>query len=266
MIAPCAGSEPTVRRRERPRRGIYLLPTSLTVANLCCGFAAAVQAAQGRFELAALLVVVAGGLDLLDGRIARLTRTSSEFGLQFDSLADIVSFGVAPALLVYHWGLAPLERMGWAVSFLFVVCAATRLARFNLQPGSADKRYFVGLPSPPAAVALAALVYAMPEPAERAWPAGALAAGVAAVALLMVSRFRYRSFKDVDLHDRRSYLYVLPLAGALAAILAEPRVALPLLAGGYVLSGPGAYFWALRQRHRRVLAPPGEVLDEPSLR
>ena len=134
-------------RSRHLRRGIYLLPTLFTVGNLFFGYSSVVQSSAGRLELAALSIVLAAVLDGLDGRIARLTGTTSAFGIEFDSLADIVSFGIAPALLAYHWALGP-GRVGWALTFLYVVSAATRLARYNIQPPSMDKRYFVGLPSP----------------------------------------------------------------------------------------------------------------------
>src|SRR5687767_3639706 len=144
-----------MRRRQdarRLRRGAYLLPSAFTMANLFCGYACIVHAMHLEFHTAALFIGIAIVLDMLDGRIARMTGTTSAFGLEFDSLADVVSFGVAPAILAFSWGLQPLGRIGWAASFLFVAAAAVRLARFNVQTGVVhDKRYFVGLPSPSAA-------------------------------------------------------------------------------------------------------------------
>ena len=134
--------------RRKLRRGIYLLPTSLTTGNLCCGFFSLIESSRGQYELAALLIIAAGVLDGLDGRIARLTGTTSEFGVEFDSMADISSFGIAPAFLAYEWALQPFHRIGWLIAFLFVACAATRLARFNIQHSTSDKRFFAGLPSP----------------------------------------------------------------------------------------------------------------------
>lgn len=244
------------------RRGIYLLPTLFTVGNLFCGFASLVQAFAGNLEWAALLIIIAGLLDGLDGRIARMTGTTSEFGIEFDSLADVVSFGIAPAILTYVWALAPLQRVGWWLAFLYVVCAAMRLARFNIRRIVPDKRYFVGLPSPAAAAAIACLVYAFPEPRELRWVSGLIGGLVVGVAILMISRLRYRSFKEIDLHNRRSYLYVLPLAGILVALLILPEIALPGLAGGYLASGPVGYFWAVLTRSseseaRLQTEPPG---------
>ena len=256
-------------RRRRLRRGIYLLPTLFTVGNLFCGYSSVVLSARGDVTQAALLIILAGILDGLDGRIARLTRTTSEFGLQFDSLADIVSFGVAPALLAYHWSLAPYGRLGWLIAFIFVVCAAMRLARFNIQHGRDDKRFFAGLPSPMAAGTLACVVFAFPRPDPTGWVLVACALLVAAAALLMISRFRYRSFKELDLRNRRSYIYVLPVAAMLVAVVFQPRWSLLAFSGAYLLSGPVAFVWGLlRRRHVQQLGESGEseVIDGPALR
>src|ERR671919_2942431 len=154
------------RRTDRPRRfrrGVYLLPSLFTVANLFCGYACVVYAMRADFDTAALLIGVAMIVDTLDGFIARLTNTSSAFGVQLDSLADVVSFGLAPAILAFAWGLWPLQRLGWAVGFLYVTAAALRLARFNIQTAAVtDKRYFVGMPSPAAAAVIASTVFLYP--------------------------------------------------------------------------------------------------------
>src|SRR5688500_12714446 len=143
-------------RRYRFRRGVYLLPSLLTMGNMFCGYACVVYAMRGEYETAAPFVGFAFVLDMLDGRIARMTGTESDFGLQFDSLADVISFGIAPAILAFGWGLAPLGRLGWAAGFVYVTAAAMRLARFNIQSASGgDKRYFVGMPSPAAASVIA---------------------------------------------------------------------------------------------------------------
>ena len=185
---------------------MYLLPSLMTMGNMFCGYACVVYAARGEFETAAPFIGFAIVLDMLDGRIARLTGTTSEFGVEFDSLADIISFGIAPAILSFSWGLASLGRLGWAAGFLFVAAAAMRLARFNIQSAAGgDKRYFVGMPSPAAAAIPAATVYAYPWGLldyRAALPALAM---VLLPALLMVSTIRFRSFKTIDLHVRRSY-------------------------------------------------------------
>src|SRR3954447_6590860 len=150
-------------RRNRLRRGVYLLPSLLTMGNMFCGYACVVYAMRGEYETAAPFIGFAVVLDMLDGRIARLTGTSSAFGVEFDSLADVISFGVAPAMLSFAWALQPLGRLGWAAGFLFVAAAAMRLARFNIQSAAGgDKRYFVGMPSPAAAAIPAATVWAYP--------------------------------------------------------------------------------------------------------
>src|SRR5260370_32502202 len=149
--------------RERLSRGLFLLPTLFTVGNLFCGYLSIWRSIDGNFTAAAILIIVAAVLDALDGRVARWTHSTSEFGEEYDSLADLVSFGVAPAVLAHSWGLADFQSLGWMASFLFVVCGSMRLARFNIQTKVMDKRYFVGLPIPAAAGTIAALVLATPE-------------------------------------------------------------------------------------------------------
>jgi CDP-diacylglycerol--serine O-phosphatidyltransferase len=245
---------------QHPKRGIYVLPTLFTVGNLFCGFASLVQAATGHIELAALAILVGAVLDALDGRIARLTRSTSQFGIEFDSLADVVSFGLAPALLMYHWALHSMGRIGWLAAFLYVVCAAMRLARFNLKAAHIDKRYFAGLPSPAAGGVLASLGFAFPEFPVLPGLAPTVAVIVFVIAALMLSRVRYRSFKDVDLRNRRSYLWVLPIAAILVSIAVFPKAVLLVLTSIYVASGPGMYAWSLLTRGRT--ATPAAA-DEP---
>jgi CDP-diacylglycerol---serine O-phosphatidyltransferase len=251
--------------KRRPRRGVFLLPTCFTVGNMFCGFFGLVESARGQFASAGLLIIVAAVLDGLDGRIARLTGTTSEFGLEFDSLADVVSFGVTPAFLTYRWALVPFHRTGWLIAFLYLVCAATRLARFNLRHGLADKRYFIGLPSPPAAAAVATVAFAFPSPPENRMVASGLAALTTVAALLMVSRFRYRSFKDLDLRNRRSYLVVVLIAVALVAVFTHPKGALLTLAAVYLVSAPAAYLlglvWHARGRGSDASGDAGEVVE-----
>lgn len=252
--------------RRKLRRGIYLLPTSLTTGSLCCGFFSLIEASRGRYETAALLIIGAGILDGLDGRIARLTGTTSEFGVEFDSLADISSFGIAPAFLSYQWALQPFHRVGWLIAFLFVACAATRLARFNIQHGSTDKRFFAGLPSPAAAGAIASVAFAFPEPPSQLGASVLIGALVALAALLMVSHIRYRSFKGFDLKSPRSYLWVVAIVLVFVALLIHPQ-SLMVMAALYLVSGPASWVagWLTRGRtHPRgdlPVAPAGEVAD-----
>jgi CDP-diacylglycerol--serine O-phosphatidyltransferase len=225
-------------RRRRFRRGVYLLPGLFTVGNLFCGYACVVYAMRGEFTTAAPFIGIAIVLDMLDGRIARMTGTASEFGVQFDSLADVISFGMAPAILSFQWGLAPLGRLGWAAGFLFVTAAAMRLARFNIQSGApgGDKRYFVGLPSPAAAAVPAATVFAYPAgfiDYRAALPALAM---VLVPALLMVSTIRFRSFKTIELQTRRPYTVLILIAGAIMLIATHVQIALVVMAYTYLAS------------------------------
>ncbi len=221
-------------QRRRFRRGAYLLPSLFTLANLFCGYACVVHAMRGEFETAAPFIGLAVILDMLDGRIARMTGTASAFGLQLDSLADVISFGMAPAIMTFAWGLEPLGRVGWAAGFVFVTGGATRLARFNIQ-ATTDKRYFVGMPIPAAAGIPAATVWNYPQGLhdyQSALPALAL---MLVPAFLMVSTIRFRSFKTIDLHARRSYKLLVPIALGLFAFVTYPRWAVLVLAYGYLL-------------------------------
>ncbi|MGH9868404.1 MAG: CDP-diacylglycerol--serine O-phosphatidyltransferase [Candidatus Polarisedimenticolia bacterium] len=224
----------------RPRRGMHLLPSLLTVGNIYCGYVSIMRSMMGEYEMAAIFILVAALLDALDGRVARLTGTSSEFGLQLDSIADVISFGVAPAMVSFAWSLSSYGRLGWAVSFLFLICGAMRLARFNLQKTVHDRRFFVGLPIPAAACVVATIVFAHPDPpSETGEPllGGMLLMLVMLLSLLMVSKVRYRSFKDLDLRRRRSYKYLLIPAAALALVALHPQIMLMLCGFAYLLSG-----------------------------
>ncbi len=229
---------PVERKPLRARRGVSLLPSLFTMGNMFCGYACIMYAMRGDFESAAPFIGVAVVLDMLDGRIARLTGTASDFGVQLDSLADAISFGVAPAMLAAAWGLTPLGRLGWAAGFLFVSAAALRLARFNIQSAAAggDKRYFVGMPSPAAAGIVASTVYAYPyglHDYRAALPALAL---VLVPALLMVSTIRFRSFKTIDLQMRRPYTVLLLVALAIIAVATHPKFVLVAIAYAYLSS------------------------------
>ncbi|HLN58110.1 MAG TPA: CDP-diacylglycerol--serine O-phosphatidyltransferase [Thermoanaerobaculia bacterium] len=234
--------------RERLSRGLFVLPTLFTVGNLFCGYLSIWCSIRGTFEIAAYLVIVAAVLDALDGRIARLTNSASEFGEEYDSLADLVSFGVAPAVLAYSWGLSDFSRLGWLASFLFVVCGSMRLARFNIQTHNVDKKYFIGLPIPAAAATVSTLVLATPEPlVDRVWMAGLLTLTIL-LSYLMISTIRYRSFKDLDLKRRRP-AWILPvIAVAFAVIAFRPTLSLLALTLAYAASGPAAKLVGLFRR------------------
>lgn len=238
------------------RRGVYLLPSLFTLANLFCGYACVVHAMRRDFDTAAVFIGVAMVLDTLDGFIARLTNSSTAFGLEFDSLADVISFGLAPAVLAFSWGLWPLKRLGWAAGFLYVTAAAMRLARFNIQTTTiADKRYFVGMPSPAAAAITASTVYLYPEGLNDYRAALPTLAMVLVPALLMVSTLRFRSIKTIQLGWTRSYLGLFIAAAIIAAIASNPRIALVVLAYAYLISAFVGYFWTRIRRHRQATPP-----------
>ena len=220
-----------------PRRGVYLIPGLLTTASIFCGYVSMILATTHQFEMAALLIGIAALLDTLDGRVARMTGTTSAFGQEFDSLADVISFGVAPAVLAWSWALSDFERLGWAASFLFVICGALRLARFNIQSGAMDRRFFAGLPIPAAACTIAVCVFNHPQSLEDGIIKILALVLVVVLALLMVSKFRYRSFKELDLRVRRPYIWVVPFAVLLALIATQPQIVLLVAAFAYVLSG-----------------------------
>jgi len=240
-------------RRKRFRRGVYLLPSLFTLGNMFCGYLCILYAVRREFDVAAPFIGLAVVLDMLDGRIARMTKTESAFGLEFDSLADVISFGVAPAVLVFMWGLEPLQRLGWAAGFIYVAATATRLARFNIQTGSnLDKRYFVGLPCPAAAAIPASTVFFIAAEGIKQWQNALVALVVVLVpAFVMVSTIRFRSFKTIDLHARRSYKVVGLVAVAFAAIQIRPAVLLIVLSYTYLLSGFVGLVWG-RMRPRRA--------------
>lgn len=231
------------------RRGIFLLPNLFTTAALFAGFYAVVQALDGQFQTAAVAIFAAIVLDGLDGRIARLTHTQSEFGAQYDSLADMVSFGVAPAVLSYTWALQPLGKIGWVVAFLYCAGAALRLARFNTNLGVIDKRYFQGLPSPAAAALVAGFVWVAHDlgwtGTELRWPAAVL---TAFAGITMVTNILYWSGKSIDL--RRAFPFVAAASVVLVfALVSIYPGLLFLLFLGYALSGYVLAFW--RWRHKR---------------
>jgi CDP-diacylglycerol---serine O-phosphatidyltransferase len=226
------------RVRRQIRRGAYLLPSLFTIGNVILGFYAVVRGLRGDFQLAALLVAGAAILDALDGRIARLTHTESEFGREFDSLADVLTFGATPALLAYLWGLHELGRIGWLGPLFYLVCCATRLARYNVQSHTGDRRHFVGLPTPAAACTVAALLLFAPESDWKPWGIGLLLASVILLGALMVSTFRYVSFGAVDLRKRWSYRAAIWLAGLLLLLTFRPTAALLAAAVVYTAYSP----------------------------
>jgi CDP-diacylglycerol--serine O-phosphatidyltransferase len=245
---------------------IYVLPNLVTTGNLFFGFFAIVQSIRGHFEYAAYAIVAAAVFDLLDGRLARLTRSTSKFGAEYDSLCDLVSFGVAPGLLLFLWALQPFERLGWIASFLYITCGALRLARFNVQAHVIEKAYFQGLPIPMAAGIVASSVMAFKE---MNWdPSGNI--GVLAMtfllAFVMVSTFRYRSFKDLDLKERLPFRYLV--LGILLMILValRPELYLFLMFLAYATLGAIAGIFQFgKKRIRHNVYMPAHNKDEVDL-
>jgi len=230
-------------RRDRMKKGIYVLPNLFTTANLFCGFYSAIASMKGMYEIAAVAILIAAVLDSLDGRIARMTHTTSRFGGEYDSLCDLVTFGVAPSLLVYNWSLLAYGKWGWLGAFLFCVCGALRLARFNVQIGVIDSRVFNGLPIPGAAAVLATgvlLFYYLGG--EGRFSSLSVMIVVIAHSLFMVSSIKYYSFKDLNFFSRKPFMSFVLIVLILVIVLAEPQIMMFTFAFGYSLSGP---VWAL---------------------
>ncbi|MFN0087869.1 MAG: CDP-diacylglycerol--serine O-phosphatidyltransferase [Blastocatellia bacterium] len=286
MMSPSESERPRPARKGI-RRGIYIIPSAFTIGNILCGFYAILNAvmaynlansekASQLFDYGARAIGIAWLLDGLDGRIARMTNATSEFGVELDSIADVVTFGVAPAVLAYTWGygLMPgLQRLSWGVSFFFLICGALRLARFNVMaraprftlPGSSpklDKRFFVGLPIPAAAGLLAAVVHFAPRRfdqipvSSREVYSWLLLLGMGTLAILMVSTFRYASFKDMGFKSNKPFVILPMLSLLVAGIWFYSRWVLLIISSLYVLHGPLIKVWGLLSRLRPPLADP----------
>lgn len=241
---------------ELRRKGIYLLPNLFTTAALFSGFFAIVMAMQGAFEQAAIAIFVAMVLDGLDGRVARLTRTQSAFGAEYDSLSDMLSFGAAPALVMYEWALKDLGRLGWIAAFIYCAGAALRLARFNTTLEVVDKRHFQGLPSPAAAALVAGFVWVFIESGLSGADHPFLAAALTIFAgLTMISNVRFYSFKDINLRKSVPFFMVAAIALAFALLALKPEVTLFAFFVAYALSG---YVSAAFRLLRRRAAPSGD--------
>ncbi|WP_223669088.1 CDP-diacylglycerol--serine O-phosphatidyltransferase [Kangiella shandongensis] len=254
-----------VKKSLANRRGIYLLPNLLTTAGLFAGFYAVVASMQGHFENAAIAIFIAMIMDGLDGRMARMTNTQSDFGAEYDSMADMVSFGIAPSLVVYNWALTDIGKFGWLASFVYVIGAALRLARFNTQVGTADKRYFQGLASPSAAAILAGLVWLGSEYQWDVRPWGVYVGILTLVTgLLMVSNFRYSSFKEVDWKGKIPFIGVLIIVLVFIFIAMDPPSVLFAGFALYALSGPVMTLWRLKdikEERRQRKSQEKEVLE-----
>lgn len=234
----------TLVNPELRRRGIYILPNLLTSAALFAGFYAIVQAMNGRFEHSAVAIFIAMVLDGLDGRVARLTNTQSAFGAEYDSLSDMVSFGAAPALVIYEWALKGLGKLGWVAAFIYCAGAALRLARFNTNIGVADKRYFQGLPSPAAAALIAGLIWVLIDLGFSGEEVRWVAAGLTVFAGgTMISSIPYWSGKDVNLRRSVPFVVVGAIVLGFALVSTYPPGVLFLLFLSYAMSGYGTAIW-----------------------
>jgi len=261
------GDDPEGRRR----RGIYLVPNLITTGALFAGFYAIVAGMNGNFVPAALAIFVAMALDTADGRVARWTRTESRFGAEYDSLSDMVAFGVAPALVAFSWSLQPLGKIGWMATFVYMACAALRLARFNTR---SSLQKFTGLASPSAAAVMACTVWIWSESHAGAEPSMAVAAFMAvlttAIGLLMVSNFEYYSPKSLNAKGRVPFIFMVVAVLVFAVLLADPPRVLLVIFAAYALSGPATWIW---QRWRGQPAaglssdkePDGDPDEEPPL-
>lgn len=247
--------------RKVKRRGIFLLPNLLTTGAMFAGFYAVILGMGGQFYTACGAIVVAMVLDGLDGRVARLTNTQSAFGAEYDSLSDMLSFGVAPALICFSWALSELGKVGWTATFVYMACAALRLARFNVQAGTQDKRYFVGLASPAAAGVVVFMVWTSTEfeVEVNSFVAGIAALVTFVTGILMVLNIRYYSFKDLDFHNRVPFIVILLVVMAFVVVSWNPPTVLFMLAVAYALSGPVMTIYKWRKARKKKAADTAEA-------
>lgn len=250
-------------RKENIKRGIYILPNLITASSLFAGFYSMVASLNGNFSTAAIWIFISAICDGLDGKVARMTGTTSKFGVEFDSLADLVAFGVTPALLMYAWALKPFGRLGWVAAFLFLVCAALRLARFNVQVDTVESKRFVGLPTPASACMVASTVLLF---YHFDWPSSfkrlAILGLIYLLAFLMVSNFRYYSFKDPALIKRQPFGFLLLAVVLLIVVAAEPVIMTFAVLLLYILSGPIGFVvtWPRRRRLEKAVHKRREAL------
>jgi len=253
-----------ISKKEKLRRGIFFLPNIFTTLNMFCGFYAVIASLNGKFITAAVSIVIAGVFDNLDGKIARATNTTSKFGVEYDSLADLISFGLAPGLMMYLWALESLGRMGWLAAFLYTACGALRLARFNTQVGTISSDYFLGLPIPAAAGmnAVTILIFHKFNITGHSFPIFILVM-LYVLSFLMVSSIKYNSFKKPELFKKMNFNFLVASILILIFIAAQPSIALFLFGAAYVVSGP---FTAIRnyKKSRREKAEALEIDEQSS--
>ena len=248
-------------KKKGPKRGVYLLPNLITSASLFGGFYSIISAFDGNFEHAAIAILISAVLDGLDGKVARLTGSSSKFGVEYDSLADVIAFGLAPGVLIFTWALRPFGRYGWLAAFLYVVCGALRLARFNVQVTTVESKRFNGLPIPAAAalVATTVLMFFTIGRGEEMVKHITVLVLVYALAFLMVSNVKFYSFKELNLSQRMPFRLLVALVFLLIVIAAQPTLMLFLLTFGYVVSGP---ITTLLDRRKKMLEKKAEDKKE----
>jgi CDP-diacylglycerol--serine O-phosphatidyltransferase len=253
-----------MKKRRAPmkmRKGIYILPNLLTTGNLLCGFWSIISVFQERFYLAAVAILLAGVFDVFDGKVAKLSGATSKFGMQYDSLADLISFGIAPALLAFSWALRPYGKFGWLAAFLFVACGAIRLARFNVMASSGETKYFKGLPIPVAAAMIAFTILLYFQLIETGWVKDiVILVMIYILAFLMVSNIRYFSFKELNLAKRKPFSIFIFVVLSLIVIVMEPVVVLSGFVLLYVFSGP--VNMVLAWRKKRILSKMEPIPEE----
>lgn len=238
--------------RESLKKGVYILPNLFTTGSLFAGFYSIVATMNSQFLTAAWFILISSIFDGLDGKVARLTGTTSKFGVEYDSLADLVAFGVAPGLLMYAWALKPFGKIGWLAAFLYVVCCALRLARFNVQVATVESKRFVGLPTPAAASMVSACVLIFYElGGSGTIRKVSVLILIYVLAMLMVSNFRYYSFKDPEMLKRRPFGVLVALIFLIIVIVAKPEISLFVLFFAYMISGPLGYLLSLMTRNSR---------------
>ena len=245
------------------RRGVYILPNLFTTGNLFCGFWSLISVFQEKYFYAAVAILLAAVFDVLDGKVARLSGATSKFGVQYDSLADLVSFGIAPAMLAFSWALRPYGRFGWLAAFLFVVCGALRLARFNVMSSSGEVKYFKGLPIPAAASMIALTILLYLRLIETGWTKDiVILVMIYILAFLMVSNIRYFSFKELELSRRKPFSIFIFVVLSMIVILMEPVIVLSGFVLCYVFSGPGHMIiaWHKRKTLKKLEPIPEEDL------
>jgi CDP-diacylglycerol--serine O-phosphatidyltransferase len=248
-------SDQLSRRSENMRKGIYILPNLFTTGSLFGGFYSMVAGVNGDYRTAAISVFAALICDGLDGKVARATGTTSKFGVEYDSLADLVAFGVAPGLLMYFWALKPFGRLGWLAAFLFVACGALRLARFNVQVETVESKRFVGLPIPAAASMVASTVLFFQHVGWSYYKKPAILALIYLLAFLMVSSVKYYSFKDPEMIKKQPFGFLVLAVLLFIIIAAEPAIMMFALFCCYIVSGPIGYIlaWPRRRRLEKAL-------------